>query len=203
MNRSLVALQGRRLDLGEYLKDYEIRFSKLSGYGTWKIERQQEFSEPGSRSWEAFHRGEWRRSLEILNEMRPAFTAHFARIASRGLETRRVRVVEEPLSPYLIWELNGLLIRAECGEQVRVVGREQVEPFERDGLLPEILAMGKETVYQVLYGQDGAAEGAIRSTDAEAVERWRELAGELYEAGEELSSYFARKVSGLRPPGSL
>jgi hypothetical protein len=202
MSKALVELQGRRLALDEYFEDYERRFQAIGGSGSWKIERQQEFAEPGLGSWEAFKRGDWPSALKLLDEMRPALAEYFSSIARQGIAVRRVRVVEEPISPYLIWELNGLRIRTEYGEQVRVVSRDQVESLERKGPLPEILVLGKKTVYQVLYDKDGAAEGAIRSEDGKEVERWVGLARRLYEVGEDLSSYFARKVSGLRPPGA-
>jgi hypothetical protein len=203
MSEALVEMRGRKLALDEYFEDYDRRFRGIGGSGSWKIERQQEFAEPGLGSWEAFKRGDWTRALKLLEEMRPALAEYFSSIASQGIPIRRVRVVEEPISPYLIWELNGLRIRMEYGEQVRVVSREQVEGLEHNGRLPEILVLGKETVYQVLYDKDGAAEGAIRSEDGREVERWVGLAKQLYEVGEDLGSYFARKVSGLRPPGSL
>jgi len=203
MSKALVELRGRRLALDEYFEDYDRRFQGISGSGSWKIERQQEFAEPGLRSWEAFKRGDWTGAVKLLNEMRPALAEYFSTIASQGIEVHRVRVVEEPISPYLIWELHGLRIRMEYGERVRVVSREQVESLERNGPLPEILVLGTKTVYQVLYGKDGAAEGAIRSEDGEEVERRVELARRLYEVGEDLGSYFTRKVSGLRPPGAL
>jgi hypothetical protein len=203
MHESLVKLPGQRLALDEYYQDYETRFWQLKDSGTWKIERQQEFNEPGQSSWEAFSRGDWSGALKILEKMRPALVKYFQRVAEQGSRCRRVRVVEEPISPYLVWELNGLLIRQQCGEQVRVVGREQVEAFEREDSLPEILILGTETVYQVLYGENGAPDGSIRSTDGQIVAQWTQVAEELYESGEELKDFFARKVSVLRPPGGM
>jgi hypothetical protein len=203
MNESLVALAGRRLSLDEYLEDYGARFAKLRGGGTWKIERQQEFAEPGEASWEAFARGDWSGALRLLNEMRPALVDFFGDVSRKGARIRRVRVVELPISPYLIWELNVLRVRAECGEHIRVVEPESIESLEREDTLPEILVLGTETVYQVLYGEDGAAEGAILSTERDIVSRWTAVAEGLYAKGEELSRFFAKKVAGLRPPDVL
>lgn len=202
MNESLVVLAGTELALGDYFDDYERRFWTVDGSGCWKIERQQEFIEPGFDSWEAFERGDRARSGELLRQLRPGLVEHFGRIARQGFEFRRVRVVEEPFSPYLVWELNGLLLRRECGEKIRVVTREQVERFERDGVLPEIVTLGTETVFQVLYGEDGAARGAVRSVDHDVVDHWRKTAQELYEIGEELDVFFARNVARLRLTGS-
>ncbi|MGC9540104.1 hypothetical protein [Streptomyces sp. UG1] len=48
------------------------------GAGPWKLECRQHFEEQGSPSGDAVRRGEWERSL---------------------------RVVEKPVSPYVQWEL--------------------------------------------------------------------------------------------------
>jgi hypothetical protein len=106
---------GERLDLDEYWADFEQRFWKTSSLGFWKLERQQTFKEPGDDGWEAFSQGRWDDSMRILQARRSEFDDYYRRIADNGFATRRVRVVEEPLTPYLQWELHVLQLRHECG----------------------------------------------------------------------------------------
>jgi hypothetical protein len=137
--------------------------------------------------------------LELLEQERPEVQEYQDRLARSGVEVRRVRVVELPISAYLVWELNALRIRQECGGLINVVGPDVVAEFERARPLPEIFVLGSSVVYEVCYGEDGALTGAIRSWEAGIVRYWADLSEVLYERGEPLTSFYRREVAGLRP----
>jgi len=189
------------LTLEAYLIDFQNRVWNTDESGCWKLERQQHFIEPGDDSWEAFAAGNWDGAMRLLNDRRRDLKQYHKRAQRNGFEMCRVRVVEEPIGAYLLWELNALQIRYECGGKIRIVDIEQVEPLEGNGMLPEILIMGRATAYQVLYSEDGDAEGAIRTADRDVIKHWTTLTKRLYAEGEEMGSYFARKVAGRKPPG--
>jgi hypothetical protein len=161
--------------------------------GLWKLERQQHFKEPGFPSWEAFAAGDWGEALRLAEGMRPRLTDYYRRVADKGLNFRRVRVVTEPIIPYLQWELHLLHLRSECGESIHIVGPECVEEFEATGRLPELVSLGTDVVYKVCYDERGVAEGAV-------VTRSREFIQRLYAAGEDIRDFFERKVAHLDPP---
>ena len=50
-----------------------------------------------------------------------------------------MRVVEEPFTTYLRWQLHSLRVQAECGERIRVVPADAVALFERRERLPEVV----------------------------------------------------------------
>jgi hypothetical protein len=52
-------------------------------------------------SWEAFAAGDWERALELNERERDAVAAKVAEDGSLGVESRRVRLVEKPVTPYL------------------------------------------------------------------------------------------------------
>jgi hypothetical protein len=199
MSEKIGHLSGAGLTLDQYLADYRKRYEKLRNASSWKFERQQSFAEPDDDSWQEFERGNWETSLERFNSRRPALLAQAREDAARGIGLYRVRIVAEPISPYLLWELNVLKVRGECGEKIRVVDAESIAEFERDGELPEILTLGGEVVYQILYDDSGALDGAIRSVDRTDVERWISFMKEQYGKGEEIGSFVARRVAGRRP----
>ncbi|GLY05033.1 DUF6879 family protein [Actinoplanes sp. NBRC 101535] len=95
---------GERLGLDEYWADFEQRFWKTGSPGFWKLERQQHFQEPGDEGWKAFAQSRWDEAMRILQERRDEFHDYYRKVAKAGFATRRVRVVEEPLTPYLQWE---------------------------------------------------------------------------------------------------
>jgi hypothetical protein len=188
------------MGLTAYWADFEQHYWRTGPPGFWKLERQQFFQEPGYDTWEAFVRGDWTGSLRLLEAGRDTIADHHHRVEEHGFTVRRVRVVEEPISPYLQWELHVLRVREQCGSGIRVMGPEQVAHLEAAGPLPEIYTLGTEVMYEAIYDGRGILEGARRYTDPELIRRSQQLISDLYAAGEPLADYFARRVAHLPAP---
>ncbi|MET8358850.1 DUF6879 family protein [Micromonospora sp. NPDC005171] len=139
-------------------------------------------------------------ALRILDARRPEFENYYRRIADSGFATRRVRVVQEPLTPYLQWELHVLRLRHECGGLTRVVAPGQVVAAEAGGPLPEIYTLGTDVMYEAIYDADGVLEAARRWRNPDVVTRCQEFIESLYDNGESLNEFFARVVAPLEPP---
>lgn len=183
-----------------YLEDFDTRFWSVRDSVVWKVERQQDFRQPESPSWTACDEGRWEESLRLLEDNRGALRRQFARIAASGSAVRRVRVVEEPLTPYLYWELHSLRLRAQCGEDIRVIGPERIASLEREHPLPEIVTLGTSVTYRILYDERGVLEGAVRYTDPVITSGCRAGIAALHRDGEELASFFTRAVAGTDAP---
>lgn len=104
-------LEGVRTELGEVFPTVEAYGNDLDQY--WpkidrfdKLERLQNFRQPESRSWRACAAGRWEESLEQTERDRPIIAAEFAEDARLGYTSHRVRVVEQPITPYLQWEMH-------------------------------------------------------------------------------------------------
>ena len=192
-------LSGTRLTLDEYLADAESRFWRTDPSGTWKLERQQSFRELDNPSWEASDRGDWAQAIALLQQGRDSVREYRQKARDHGFDSHRVRVVEKPYSPYLVWELNSLLIRHELGERIRVLPTSCLLSVETRQPLPEILALGTKVVYRIIYDHTGLAEAAIRSTDPDTVRSWADFIRHLHERAENLPEFFAREIAGLRP----
>jgi hypothetical protein len=123
---------GEQMELAEYRADFEQEFWRTGRSGFWKVQRQQFFQEPGYDSWEAFARGDWAEALRLLEDGRAGLAEYHRRVKEHGFAVCRVRVVEEPLTPYLQWELHVLRLREECGSGVRIVHPDQVASLEAD-----------------------------------------------------------------------
>ncbi|GGP69398.1 DUF6879 family protein [Saccharothrix coeruleofusca] len=196
---ALPGVRGERLSLDDYRRDFRRGLWEVGAAEFWKIERTQVFVERGSASYDAFARGEWERALELIREDLPRQREYHDRVAARGTRRRRVRVVEQPLAPYVLWELNLLRQRSGLGEPVRVLEADRIADRERRERLPDVVGFDDRVAYQVLYTGDGVPVGAIRSTEREQVLGWRGVFEELYAAAEPLVDYFDRRLAGLRP----
>ncbi|MFG2947567.1 DUF6879 family protein [Streptomyces adustus] len=191
---------GRRLGLDDYLEDFDRYFWRSGPEGFWKLERQQSFLEPGVASWEAFRRGRWDESLALLEGQRGHYEEYFRRIAGSGFTLHRVRCVEEPISPYLQWELHLLHLKAQYGENTRVLNGEGIRRYEAEHTLSEIVVLGSLVMYEVVYDDEGKLVGGIRFSDPHDISRCRQTIQEMHRSGEPLGDFFSRHVARLPPP---
>lgn len=201
MSDLLDGATGERMKLDAYRADFQKNFWSIKDPGFWKLERQQVFKDTGSASWEAFARGDWNESMRLLEASRADVEQDQRKIAEHGFVTARARIVEEPISAYLQWELNALCIRDEAGGPTHVVRPEHVARFETNGPLPEINLLGSNVMYEAVYDDEGVIEHAVRYLDRDLILRCQRFIADLFEAGEPLKQYFARKVALLPPPG--
>lgn len=200
MNDLLAGASGERMDLAAYYGDFEKNFWGIKGPGFWKLERQQVFKEPDYDSWVAFAQGDWTESMRLLEAGRATMEAYHSKVAEHGFVAARVRVVEEPISAYLQWELNALRIRDECGGSVRVIRPSQITQFEVNSALPETYPLGRHVMYEAVYDEEGVLDSVMRYLDRDLIARCQRFIADLYEVGEPLKQYFARQVAPLPPP---
>ncbi|MDH6627966.1 hypothetical protein M2271_005795 [Streptomyces sp. LBL] len=200
MRSPLHGAVGERMALKDYYADFEKYFWHCGDLGFWKLERQQTFKEPGYDSWEAFWRGDWDESLRLLETGRADMAEYHRKVEQHGFVARRARVVEEPLSDYMQWELHALRIRDQCGGPIHVTDAERVAQYEQDGPLPEISTLGNQVMYQALYDEQGILVAARKFVDRQLVLRCRELIVSVYNAGEPLAHWFNGHVAPLPPP---
>lgn len=179
----------------EYWQEY-----KRSATVFWKLERAQTFREAGDPSWEAFAAGDWDRALELNEADRADAEAIAAMDRSVGVETRRIRVVDHPISPYVQWEMHFLRFLAQAGQSLRVLSPAQVRHLEPQRPLPEIVTLSPEVMHLVRYDTEGNACGAWRVEDPAAIARCRAELAELFAEGEPLLDFFDREIAPLPPP---
>jgi hypothetical protein len=186
---ALPPFQGHRLFLDDYHHDFEQRDAAIHDHPSWKFERGQHFEEQDDASREALRRHDWDGAMRLLDEERDEWRQIARDDEERGSVFHRVRVVEEPLSPYMVWELQALRVQAECGMSIRVVRAESLNSLERTGPLPEVVILGGQVLYEVIYTESGVLSGARRFTDPRFIEPWEAFIKELYEHGNDVVSY--------------
>lgn len=194
------SVPGTTLDVVSYHALRRKESQHLTG-PIWKLERSQYFHEPDDDpSWLAFLAGDWARVREVFESERPAARAETEQYARQGSELRRLRIVERPVSRYLLWEMQWFKILAEEGTAIRVLGAEQVRGLERNGPLPEIV-VDEHALYQVRYDDDWKACGARRIDDPLIVRQVTDEIAALWERAEPFSGYFTREIMDQLPVG--
>jgi hypothetical protein len=191
---------GQRLARPEYKRDFRERRSAPPHGESWKLERLQHFEEVDDESREALREGDWPKVLRLFEAERGTLLATAREESARGSVFRRVRVVEEPLTPYVQYELHWLRLNAECGHHIRVLPAAAVAASEADGLLPELTLLDGTVLYRVVYTEAGRPNGAVRYTDPGTVRGWADYLRDAYAAAEDVQSYFDRAVAPLPPP---
>jgi hypothetical protein len=116
------AVQGStRLNLDEFGACFaqawaglKSRFLKLECWQTY-VEAE------ANQSQEAYNRGDVPKARELLQHEAEADQRLYEEVRQRGINYVRLRLVQEPLTPYLEYELIGYQIRATMGENIEVV----------------------------------------------------------------------------------
>ncbi|MFL6054036.1 MAG: DUF6879 family protein, partial [Actinoallomurus sp.] len=110
-----------KLDLDEFGGGFartwsriESRFLKLE---CWQAYRELEASE----SQAAYERGDMEAACKLLQQEADGDRPLYEDVNRRGIEYARVRLVQEPLTDYLAYELVSYRIRADMGENIEVV----------------------------------------------------------------------------------
>ncbi|MEV7008790.1 DUF6879 family protein [Streptosporangium sp. NPDC051022] len=165
-----------------------------------KLERGQNFKERGFASWESFAAGKWDEALSLIEEKREIYTQQFQNAAKLGILERRLRVVEFPVTPYVQWEFFVLRLRVELGDNIRVMDARNISDIEQERPVPEVVVLGDEVIYEVIYDDDGNAAGANRFTDQEVIHETSAGFDVLFDRGEGFGEFFDREIASLTPP---
>jgi hypothetical protein len=109
-------------------------------------------------------------------------------------------VVEHPVSSYLQWELNLFRVRHEDGEQIRILRAEAIRQLEARRPLPELVILGTQVMYEVLYDSTGVLAGGRRIDEPTVIATCREDMSQLYDMSEDLLPYFESEIARLPAP---
>ncbi|HEY3682597.1 MAG TPA: hypothetical protein VGL93_06135 [Streptosporangiaceae bacterium] len=193
----LIEVPGVWLDLDAYSDAYDDAYENIVFR---KLERRQHYREPGVPSWEAFATGDWARAIELNERERGAVADKVAEDARLGVESRRVRIVEKPITAYIQWEMQYFRLLAEAGESIRVVDADQVRRWESAGPVPEMVVLGDRVLFEVVYDAAGTATGARRVDDPAVIRAAAAEIEELHAGGESLLEFYRREIATLPPP---
>jgi hypothetical protein len=192
-------IPGRVFDRPAYHADRRRTEQEMPGI-VWKLERSQKFREPYDPSWQALVEGRWHDAIALHEKDREHARSTHQRNRKNGVELRRLRIVERPVTPYLQWETHFFKILVEEGYALRVLEAEHVRHLERTRPLPELLVHGDQVLYEVCYDAEGTPSGARRIDDPDVVAPVQHELTLLWAKGEPFMDYFKREITPLPAP---
>lgn len=118
---SWMLANSERLDLDEFGAQFASAWSRIKRRFL-KLECWQMYQElEASESQAAYDRGDVDAARELLAREADSDRQLYDDVRTRGIEYARVRLVQEPLTTYLQYELLSYRIRARLGENVEIV----------------------------------------------------------------------------------
>ncbi|GAB2918144.1 DUF6879 family protein [Nonomuraea fastidiosa] len=114
--------------------DFLAQFRQMR-QGAFRLELRDRYNVPGEKDrWDAFRARDWPR-LDKLNEVeRAAWLDLMREVTSAGRRVERVRVITEPPSDYIQFELYQNAGNAAAGEDIRYLPRGQAAGLD----LPDV-----------------------------------------------------------------
>lgn len=186
-----VTSAGERLDLDEFGERFAVAWSSLENRFL-KVECWQSYHEPEqNRSQKAYYRGDTDRAVTLLRKEAEADKPLYDDIRKRGIEYARIRLVQEPLTMYLRYEMLAYGIRAEMGENIEVVPCDPVRCLPGDELF-DFLLFDRSTALVHDYGEIGLQTGGWLLHDREALSRLERTAIELRRMAMPLERFSSR-----------
>lgn len=158
-----------------------------------KLECRQTYQElETNRSQEAYSRGDVAQAEELLLNEAEADRPLYDDIKSRGIEYARLRLVEEPLTPYLNYELLAYRIRAKMGEVIEIVRCDAVRGLTGDDYF-DFLLFDRHTALIHDYGDTGLQSGGWVTEDPAVLASLERTATGLRRVALTLGQFLAAK----------
>lgn len=171
-------LVATRLLPGDFRRKFREASRGVTGR-VYKLERRQTFQEPGNPSWEAFAAGDMKRALELIEEDRAA-QRDFKRIFDdRAAAFYRLRVIEDPLSRYLRWELAHFRLNAEEGEKIYIVNQALIADLDLRYDLADYTLFDRSLAFFLNYSDDGLFLHADMVSDPAALAELVDISEEI------------------------
>jgi hypothetical protein len=168
----------RRLDLDEFGSRFVEAWSRLQCCFR-KVECWQAYQErEANRSQTAFNKGQVDKARELLREEAEADRALYDDVKARKIDYARIRLVQEPLTPYLEYELMAYRIRESLGEAIEVVRCERGVNLPNENYF-DFLLFDRHTALIHDYGDEGLQSGGWLVTAPGVIAELERVATEL------------------------
>jgi hypothetical protein len=165
-----VVQRSTRLSLNEFGIRFGQAWAQLKSRFL-KVECWQAYVEAeANSSQEVYNRGDVSTARELLQQEAEGDQALYRDINRRGIDYARIRLIQEPLTRYLQYELMSYQIRAAMGENIEIVRCDAKIRLPDEGHF-DFLLFDQDTALIHDYGELGRQAGGWLSEDADVIAR--------------------------------
>jgi|ERR671914_612398 hypothetical protein len=180
----------QRLDLDEFGSRFSDAWSRLRARFL-KLECWQAYQERDTnQSQQMYSKGDPDKTRELLRQEAEVDRPLYADVRARGVDFARIRLVQEPLTPYLDYELMAYEIREEMGETIAIVRCSRELTLPNDEYF-DFLLFDRHTALIHDYGDDGRQSGGWLTTDSEVIASLERVATHLRQRAIPLREFIA------------
>jgi hypothetical protein len=177
-----------RLDLDEFSAKFHEAWSALT-FRFLKLECRQTYREiETNESQVAYESGDVQRARDLLRLEAEADRPLYEDIAKQGIDYARIRLIQEPLSPYLQYELISYEIRQTMGENIEVVRLPSGLTLPNDEYF-DFLLFDRHTALIHDYGESGSQSGGWMTNHTETIDALERTALELRKTAISIDQY--------------
>lgn len=163
-----IVRNSQRLDLDEFGSRFADAWSRLQ-FRFLKLECRQTYQERATnKSQDAYNKGEVDKARELLRQEAEADRSLYKDVQTRGLDYARIRLIQEPLTAYLEYELMAYRIREDMGEIIEVVRCAGELDLPNDKYF-DFLLFDRHTALVHDYGDEGLQSGGWLTTDSDVI----------------------------------
>jgi len=148
-----------------------------------------------NHSQEAYNEGDLAKARELLQHEAEADRALYEKVKLRSIDYARIRLVQEPLTPYLGYELMSYQIRAAMGERIEVVRYDATLRLPNEDYF-DFLLFDRHTVLIHDYGGLGRQAGGWLSEAGGVIARLEATALALRQTAIPLVRFLADLAQG-------
>ncbi|WP_433239313.1 DUF6879 family protein [Streptosporangium sp. CA-135522] len=167
-----------RLNLDEFGTSFLEAWSRTN-LRFLKIECRQSYREREVTTSQAAHeRGDVQETQRLLRQESETERSLYEDVERKGIDYARIRLTQEPLTPYLDYELIAYRIRSEIGENIEIVRcASSMQLPDKEHF--DFLLFDRHTALIHNYGEIGLQSGGWMTQDAAVITSLEKKAVEL------------------------
>jgi hypothetical protein len=171
-----------RLTLEEFGSQFAIAWSKLETRFL-KVECWQQYQElDAAESQNAYNQGDIALTRELLHREAEGDRSLYEDVKRKKIDYARLRIIQQPITDYLRYEVMAYTVRAEMGENIEIVELPSTVPLPNDEYF-DFLLFDRHTalIHDYGSGRVGYQSGGWVTHDPESIAALEKVALSLRE----------------------
>jgi hypothetical protein len=167
----------RSIPIAEYPFLFSKIWSRLSRR-FFKLEAQDLYLEPDEPSYVAFEAGDQAKAVELFRDRLSADDIYLRDVTAKNLDYTRVRIIRQPLSEYLSYELRTYQLSARYAQRIFIIG-EQIASELGYSVSHDMMLFDDYAQFILAYDSGGSLTQVWLTEDLEVIRLQNDLADAL------------------------